>query len=146
MYHSVKFMSSWQTWYGKSRTSGITCKQRAERRDYYTVPLFCPTLSQTRNLAQAALITFFPNLYMGLSFFIPCLIVGSEIKFWLGAKVFLDVVSHFEPSAPVLNSDWKIASWSSHSEYRSQWCCRKILYCESTQNFHTLQLYEPQQT
>ena len=33
---------------------------------------------------------------MGLQFFILSLIVGSEIKFWLGAKVVLDVVSHFE--------------------------------------------------
>lgn len=79
-----------------SHGGGITCKPRAERRDYYTVPLFCPTLSPTRNLAQAALITFSVNHYMGLSFFISSLIVGSEIKFWLGAKVVLDVVSHFE--------------------------------------------------
>ena len=56
------------------------------------------TLSPTGNLASGFSDHIFCKSLHGTVVFYPFFNsrIGSEIKFWLGAKVVLDVVSHFE--------------------------------------------------
>ena len=94
MYHSLKFMSfqARQTWHVKEERDYLHAAREEEGLLYSSA--FSPFLQL--EILHRLPITFSVNRYMGLQFFILSLIVGSEIKFWLGAKVVLDVVSHFE--------------------------------------------------